>query len=130
MCCAVVFAACMNYFFFIDTFSTTDKNIGVSTFQNPAWWHVFSNLIKVIFCLNIKIPLCSCVLCHWATWERNAMIAGHVLKCSLQYRNSTILLHHMKENSLCPSRCMFLFIDLSCACSLIIVAQALHCSLP
>lgn len=38
--------------------------------------------------------------------------------------------HHMKGNSLRPSRCMLLFIDLSSACSLIIVAQALHYSLP
>lgn len=57
------------------------------------------------------------------------MVTGQPLKRSLQCRSPTIPLHHMRGNSLCPSCCIRLFIDLSSACSMITAAQALHCSL-
>lgn len=53
-----------------------------------------------------------------------------LLMCVLWSTSPSILLNHLKGSSFCPSRCMFLYIDLSSACSLIIVAQALHCRLP
>lgn len=57
------------------------------------------------------------------------VMTGQPLKRSLQCRSPTIPLHHMSRNSLCPSCCIRLFIDLSSACSMITAAQALHCSL-